>query len=153
MAEGDVKWFGKVAANLMGGETAGEAKVVDFLSDTIKVMLTTSTFTPDQDTHEFKSDVTNEIAGTGYTAGGATLSTKTLGYTAGTNKLKIDADDVSWPNSTFTARWGVIYDDTPAAAGDKVLLGYVDFGADKSPSNAEFRINWHANGMLETTAA
>lgn len=153
MAEGDIKWVGKIAANLLGGETAGESKASDFLSNTIKVMLTTSAFTPDQDTLEFKSDVTNEISGTGYTAGGATLTNKTLTYTAGTNVLKIDADDLSWPGATFTTRWGVMYDDTPVAAGDKIVYCSIDFGADKSPSNAAFTIIFAAAGILTTTAA
>jgi len=45
---------------------AGE---IDFGDDTIKVMLSTESYVPDQDTHEFRDDVTNEVAGTGYTAG------------------------------------------------------------------------------------
>lgn len=44
-------------------------KEVDWDSDTIKVMLTTSSYTPNQDTHIYKSSVTNEVTGTGYTAG------------------------------------------------------------------------------------
>lgn len=40
---------------------------------TVKCMLTTSAYTPDQDTHENKGQVTNEVSGSGYTAGGATL--------------------------------------------------------------------------------
>ena len=44
---------------------------IDWLNDTIKVMLVTSAYTPDQDAHDFKDDITNEISGTGYTAGGA----------------------------------------------------------------------------------
>ena len=46
---------------------------IDLDTDTIKVMLVTSTYTPNQDTHTKRSDVTNEVSGTGYTAGGATL--------------------------------------------------------------------------------
>lgn len=74
--------YGKAYANLLGGETSGESSAVDFLSDTIKAALTTSAYTPNRDTHEFFSDITNEISGTGYTAGGATLGSKTITYTA-----------------------------------------------------------------------
>ena len=59
-----------------------------------KVMLTTSAHVPDQDLHDFKDDLTNEVSGSGYTAGGATLENPTLTYTSATNKWKFDADDV-----------------------------------------------------------
>ena len=51
---------------------------IDLDTDTIKVLLVTSAYTPDQDTHTKHSDVTNEVSGTGYTAGGATLANKSL---------------------------------------------------------------------------
>jgi hypothetical protein len=65
-------------------------KEIDIDSDTLKVMLTTSAYTPDQDTHDYKNDVTNEITGTGYTAGGAALTTVTVTYTTATNVLMVD---------------------------------------------------------------
>lgn len=74
--------YGKAFANLLGGETSGETSAVDYLSDTIKVALCTSSYAYNLDTHEFFSDVTNEITGTGYTSGGATLGSKTITYTA-----------------------------------------------------------------------
>lgn len=74
--------YGKALANAFGGEASGETFQTDFLTDTIKVMLTTSAYTPNRDTHETKADVTNEISGTGYTAGGVTLASKTITYTA-----------------------------------------------------------------------
>ncbi len=74
--------FGKAFANLLGGEAGGDSFAVDFLSDTIKCALTTNAYSYNLDTHETFSQVTNEVAGTGYTAGGATLGTKTITYTA-----------------------------------------------------------------------
>jgi hypothetical protein len=49
---------------------------VDLDTDTIKVMLNTSTYVADQDVHAKRSDVTNEVTGTGYTAGGQLSPTK-----------------------------------------------------------------------------
>jgi hypothetical protein len=70
------------APNLfIGGVTAGNA-AVDWLSDTIKCMLCTSTYTPNLDTHKFKSDLTNEVVGTGYTATGVALTASTPVFTA-----------------------------------------------------------------------
>jgi hypothetical protein len=57
-------------------------KEIDYDTDTIRAMLTTSTYTPNLDTHRYKSSVTNEVVGTGYTAGGVALTTKTVTYTA-----------------------------------------------------------------------
>lgn len=57
-------------------------KEVDLDSDTIKLMATTSSYTPDLAAHDYKNDVTNEVSGTGYTAGGATLASASLAYVA-----------------------------------------------------------------------
>ena len=53
-------------------------KEVDFDTDTIKVALLSSSYTPDQDAHDYFNDVsTYEVSGTGYTTGGNTLASKT----------------------------------------------------------------------------
>lgn len=124
-------------------------KEVDWDSDTIKVMLLSSSYTPNQDNHDYLDDVVaNEVSGTGYTAGGATLASKTSVYTASTNTRAFDAADVDWPDSTITARYAVIYDDTPSTNATKPLIAYVDFGADRTSSAGLFRIAWHANGII-----
>lgn len=74
--------YGKCYANLLGGEVAGDTFAVDFLSDTLKASLHTSSYVPNLDTHETKADLTNEVSGTGYSAGGTTLGSKTVTYTA-----------------------------------------------------------------------
>lgn len=128
-------------------------KEIDFNSDTIKVMLCTSAYTPAQDTHQYKSSVTNEAVGTGYTATGATLGSPTLTYTAGTNVLKLDGADVQWAASTITARYAVIYDSTPATDATRPLIAYVDFGADVTSTAAAFDIVWDAAGIATVTVA
>ena len=50
--------------------------LIDFDNDTFKQLLVTSSYTANKDTHTKRSDVTNEISGTGYTAGGATVTAK-----------------------------------------------------------------------------
>ena len=126
-------------------------KEIDYLADVIKVMLTTVTYVPNQDTHDYKNDVTNEVVGTGYTATGETLGSKTVTYTAGTNKHVLDAADVTWSASTITARIAVIYDSTPASDATRPLIGYQDFEADKSSDNGDFTIQWDAAGLVEIT--
>lgn len=148
------KWFGLAIAQAFGGTAAGTAPNIDWLSDTIKVQLHTSSFTPDQDTMDFQNDLTNEVAnGNGYTTGGATLANKTLSYTGATNVIKFDADDVQWTSSTITARYAVIVDTTPGSSATNPVLGYVDFGADVVSSNGTFTITWDAAGVFTITPA
>jgi len=97
--------------------------------DSFKVMLTTSAYIPSQGNHKFKSDVTNEVSGVGYTAGGIVLSNKTLTINS-FNKLVMTASPIVWSSSTFTCRYAIIYDDTNAASADKQLVFFLDFGQD-----------------------
>lgn len=128
-------------------------KEMNLNTDALKVMLCTSAYVPDQDTHQYKSSVTSEVSGTGYTAGGAALTSVAVAYTAATNVLSLDAADVSWTNSTITARYAVIYDSTPATDATRPLIGYVDFGSDLVSSGAAFSITWNASGIVNITAA
>lgn len=128
-------------------------KEIDWDTDVIKVMLTTSTYVPNQDTHQYKSSVTNEITGTGYTAGGATLASVTATYTAATNILALDAADTAWTGATFTARYAVVYDSTPATDATRPLICWIDFGADQSVSAGTFTITWAAGGIVTITVS
>jgi hypothetical protein len=129
-------------------------KEVDWDTDTIKVALLTSSYTPNQDTHDYYDDVSsNEVSGTGYTTGGATLASKTVTYDSGTNVIVLDAADVTWSSSTITARYAVIYDASPATNATRPLIGYVDFGSDQSSSNGNFTITWDATGIVRITVA
>jgi len=116
---------------------------VDLDSDTLKIMLVTSAYTPDFGTHDFKADVTNEVVGTGYTAGGETLTSLSLTQSGGT--ITFDAADVTWSSSTITARGAVIYDDTIAS---DPLICYIDFGSDQSSSSGDFVLSFNASGIF-----
>ena len=115
----------------------------DTTADRFKVMLVTSSYTPDFGTHDFKSDVTNEVTGTGYSSGGESLSSVTLTQSSGT--ITFDADDVTWASSTITARGAVVYDDSLT---NDPLICYIDFGADKSSSSGDFVLSFNANGIF-----
>jgi hypothetical protein len=129
-------------------------KEIDLDSDTIKVMLCTSSYTPNQDTHQYKSDVTNEITGTGYTAGGATLGSPAVAYNTGTNVFNFDGADVSWTSATFTgARYAVVYDATPGSDATRPLISYVDFGADQNVTAGTFTLTWDSTGIVTVTVS
>lgn len=128
-------------------------KEVDFDSDTIKVALLTSSYTPNQDTHDYFNDVSSaEVTGTGYTAGGATLASKTATYDAGTNVIVLDAADITFSSSTITARYAVVYGST-GTASTSPLIGFVDFGSDQSSTNGNFTITWDSTGIVRITVA
>lgn len=139
------KWYGKAFA-------AAFNKEVDLTGDTIKVALVTSGYTMDQDAHDYFNDITSEVSGTGYTAGGATLGSPTATYDSSTNKLTFDGSDVSWPTSTITARGAVVYVST-GTASTSALLCFIDFGADVSTTAGTFQITWDASGIASVTVS
>ena len=110
-------WFDKGVKNLSFDE---------LLANDIKVALTTSAYIPNSDTHEFFDvDVTNELpTANGYTAGGLSLTTKTLVETAIDGQWVFSSDNMLWnvTPSSLTAHILVFYDNTPAS--NKPILGY-----------------------------
>lgn len=130
-----------------------EGKVADLSSagTAIKVALATSSYTPDQNTHDYFDDITNELStGDGYTAGGATLASKTM--TVSTTTATFDAADTTWTSATITARYAIIYYAT-GTAGTSTLIGYVDFGENKTSTAGTFTIQWSALGIFSITVA
>lgn len=125
-------------------------------SDTIKVALATSTYAPNQDTHEFFSDVTNELTtANGYTAGGVTLASKTLTYDSATNQTRFGAANAVWTataGNSITARFAIIYKSTGTSTTSP-LLGWVNFGADVTATGDTFTITPDATGWLRITAS
>lgn len=144
------KWYGKALSGQFGTTAANR---VDWTGDTIKVALCTSTYTPNQDTHDFFDDITNEVSGTGYTAGGATVSGKSVNYDSATNVTSLRASSTQWTGATFTCRYAVIYKST-GTASTSPLIGYVDFGGDQSVSSGSFSVVWDTiDGVLKITAS
>ena len=111
---------------------------MDFSSDTsqsFKIALYTSSATLDATTTVYST--TNETSGTGYTAGGNTLTIGTApkSDTSGTIAY-LDFSDTTWSSSTITARGALIY----KSGGTNPAVAVLDFGADKSSSNSTFKV-------------
>jgi len=121
---------------------------IDLDTDTINVMLVTSTYTPDQDAHTKRSDITNEVSGTGYSAGGAALAGKAVTVDNTDNEGVFDANDLTWSTSTITARGAVLYKARGGASSADELICYIDFGSDKSSTAGNFTLQWAAEGIL-----
>jgi len=104
--------------------------------DSFKVALYTSSATLDATTTVYS--VTNEVSGTGYTAGGAEL-TEITPTSSGTTAF-IDFGDLTWSSATLTARGALIYNATNGNRAVAVL----DFGSDKVSTNGDFTIQMPA---------
>ena len=101
-------------------------------ADTYKIALYTSAATLGASTTAYSA--TNEVVGTGYTAGGTTLT----GYsvtTSGTTAI-LDFADASWASATITARGALIYNSSKTNKAVYVL----DFGSDITSTNGTFAI-------------
>lgn len=123
------------------GTTA--ARRVDFTGDTIKAMLLNSSYTPNQDTHDFVDDVNaNEVSGTGYTAGGLALSGKSVSYDGTSNEVRFLFADLVWgPGATISGiRACVIYKDTGSAATSPLIAYHLDT-ADRAVSAGTFTLD------------
>lgn len=206
-----ITWYATPIAGAYGSTAGGGAPNIDYLSDDVRLALVTSSYTPNFATDAFWSTpVTNEVVGTGYTANGTALTTKTLTVTtanswattwaastayvvnqvvrptagngwlyaatnAGTSAgaqptwptvpgqtvvdsgvtwvnigraiIMFDADDVSWAASTITARYGVLYDRTPATDATRPLIALVDFDTNTSSTAATFTVAWASQGI------
>lgn len=130
------------------GQWNGTANaVLDLDTDTIKVSAHTNTYTINQDTNAFFSDTSNEVSGTNYTAGGATLGTVTL--TRSTATVTFDAADVVWSQSGSgfsTGRKFVIYKSTGTGSTSR-LFSVVTADADVGNVTGDLTIAWNASGI------
>lgn len=110
---------------------------INFASDSFKAMLVTASYAPNKDTHTKRSDVTNEVSGTGYTAGGA-ATTCTVTKDTANDRVDMAFSDIVWSTATITARAAVIYKNRGGAASADELVAYVDFGSDVTSTAGDF---------------
>lgn len=126
---------------------------VNLTSLTVKCMLVTGSYTPNQNTHDFRDDLgATEVSGTNYTAGGNTCSTPTVSLD-GAGKVLVDANDpATWAQSGAgfsNARRAVLYIARGGAASADELIAYSDdFGADKGNVAGDFSIQFDTNNGI-----
>lgn len=121
---------------------------INLATDAVKIMLVGSAYTPNIDTHAKRSDVTNEVSGAGYTAGGVALVNKAVTMNTTSDKGVFDADDITLSNATITARGAVLYKARGGASSADELIAYLDFGADITSTAGNFNIAFDANGII-----
>ena len=108
--------------------------------NTFKIALFTSSATMSASTTAYAT--TNEVSGTGYTAGGNTL-TNVDPTTSGTTALT-DFADTTWSSSSITARGALIYNSSTTAGSANRAVAILDFGADKTSTSGDFTIQFPA---------
>jgi hypothetical protein len=111
---------------------------MDFSSDTsqtFKIALFTSSATLGASTTAYST--TNEVSGTGYTAGGNTLTISTNPTTSGTTAY-LSFSNTTWSTATITARGALIYQ----SGGSNPAVAVLDFGGDKTSTAGDFTIQF-----------
>lgn len=102
-------------------------------TDTFKIALYTSAAALDATTTAYS--VTNEVVGTGYSAGGATLTIATSPTSTSTTAF-MSFSNPSWAASTITARGALIYNSNKS----NKAVAVIDFGSDKISTAGTFAI-------------
>jgi hypothetical protein len=117
--------------------------VHNFLTNTFKMALYTGNASLNQGTTVYTN--TSEVVGTGYTAGGQTLTGVTINTDPNSSTVYINFNNVVWSPAAFTTRCALIYNTSASNAS----VAVIDFGSDKSCSNT-FTVTMPAN--TSTTA-
>ena len=109
----------------------------DLDTDVIKLALYTSAATLSAATTVYSTS--DEVVGTGYTAGGNTLTGATVSLSGTT--AYVDFSDTTWTTATITARGALMYN----ASNSNKAIAVLDFGADKTSTAGNFVVQFPAN--------
>jgi hypothetical protein len=124
-----------------GQTTSFKAELYQGIHDLVADSIYIALFDAEADLTESTTvyTTTNEITGTGYTAGGNLLLNATIN-TSG-NTAYVSFSNTSWPAATFTCRGALIYN---ATKGNK-SVAILDFGAEKTVTNNTLTITFPSN--------
>ena len=138
--------------NFVLAQHNGAALDLDSDAD-IKVMITTDSYSPAKATHDFLADDagTNEVTGSGYTAGGTALGSKTVALS--TAVVTFDAANVTWSQNASgfaNGRYAVLYKST-ASDATAPLIAYADIGASKGNVAGDLTLEMSVAGIFTAT--
>ena len=121
------------------------------IAGTLKVAIVTATYVVDQNLHDFFNDITNEVTGTGYTAGGNAAATPTWTGPDGAGLLTFDASDpATWTQNAAgfsNGRRAIFYYDTGTSTTSRLVAYTADFGADSGNVAGDFSVAINAAGI------
>lgn len=125
---------------------------IDMDTDTFKFLLVGSTYDAiadetKKDSHAKRSDVTNELTGTNYTAGGNAVAATVAAIDTANNDVEISFAVTSWTSATITSAYGgVLYKSRGGASTADELVCYVSFtNAPVSCTNGTFAVTFSSN--------
>lgn len=131
-------------------QLGGITGTIDLTGVTMKCALVAAGYTPNQNTHDFFDDITNEVTGTGYTAGGNTVANVTVSLD-GSGNITIDGDDpATWTQDAAgfsTAVRAVLYADSGVAATSALIAYSGTFTAGGNVAGP-FSIQLDASGIM-----
>lgn len=121
------------------------------VSKTYRMSLHDSSLIPNEDTHKNFSDLTDEVSGTGYVAGGDDIGDPVLTQDDELNEVKVDWEDYTFTNLTVPEiRYAAIYEDT-GTPGTSTIIAILDFGQNEASVAADFIVKMNAHGVLNVT--
>ena len=130
----------------IGGDTGS----IDITAVTVKCALVAAGYTPDQNLHDFFADITNEVTGTNYTAGGNTVASITS-VLSGAGLVTVDGNDpATWLQNAggfSNAVRAILYRDS-GAAGTSELIAYSDAFTAGGNVAGDFSIQLDAAGIF-----
>lgn len=121
----------------------------DYSISTHKQALYTNSLTPDFSANTAYSS-TNEVTGTGYTAGGSTIATLGGSPTVAespTGTIRYDMTDSTWSTVTISTGPRGLNQYADAVSGDPLMFG-INFGADYPVSGGNLVIQWASGGVM-----
>jgi len=121
-------------------------KAIDMEADDIKVALLDINHTFDNADTIWADVSTNEIIGLGYTAGGVSITGKTV--TKG-NTTVFDATDIEWTDSTFLTYYAVVYN----ASNLNNLICSIDLDGENLVAEGVFILSWNNLGVFGLSPA
>jgi hypothetical protein len=135
------------------GQWNGAANsVFDLDTDDIRVAICTNTYTPNQDTHDFFDDVTNEVSGTNY-PNSTNNSLQSPVVSRSTNTITFDAADVVWLQSGagFSNGRKFVLRKHNATAANARLYSVVTADADVGNVTGDLTLAWSGSGIATWT--
>jgi hypothetical protein len=127
-----------------------------WLTDDIRVALVTSSYVPNQDTHEFLSSITNELSGGGYVR--KVLAGKAITIDNANDRIGLFADNVVWTAlgvAAGTPAMAIVYEHNASDAA-AALIGWVEFTTPPTPNGGDWTAKWNnaaSNGELFRNSA
>lgn len=135
----------------LAGRTVLDKEQAYLSGKTVKAMLVGSGYTFDKDAHDFRDDVTSEVSGPGYTAGGITLTGVAAQLDAANHRVEVVADNANFGTVTLSGVTQIVtYFSTGSAATDRIIS--VHTFSSQSPAGIPFVYAWNDDDANTGTA-